>query len=123
MSKARISSDDSGFALVEALFAAALLALAGTVIALVGANLLRTQDNELRRSSALVTLDMMAKLLRTEGLSLSMLLPSEDENFRFELVYTEGASGASIPVRLEAHPKGSSVASYTLDLVLATDSQ
>lgn len=123
MSKARISSDDSGFALVEALFAAALLALAGTVIALVGANLLRTQDNELRRSSALVTLDMMAKLLRTEGLSLSALLPSEDENFRFELVYTEGASGASIPVRLEAHPKGSSVASYTLDLVLATDSQ
>lgn len=123
MSKARISSDDSGFALVEALFAAALLALAGTVIALVGANLLRTQDNELRRSSALVTLDMMAKLLRTEGLSLSVLLPSEDENFRFELVYTEGASGASIPVRLEAHPKGSSVASYTLDLVLATDSQ
>jgi hypothetical protein len=112
---------DGGFALVEALFAAGLLALAGTVATLVGMNLLRSQDDALRRSSALVTLDMMAKVARSQGIDVAALLAPDDENFRYVVLTTPAAAGAPVPVRIEAHPRDGAGAPHTLDLVLAVE--
>ncbi len=126
MTQRKVAAADSGFALVDALFAAALLALAGTVIAAIGASLLQRQDDELRRSSALATLDMMARILRVEGLAVGpSLVPSNEQNFRFVASYPEQPTGAARQrwVRLEAHHKGKQIAPYFVDLLVPEDAR
>jgi hypothetical protein len=126
MSRGKVAAADSGFALVDALFAAALLAFAGLVIAAIGTSLLQRLDDELRRSSALATLDMMARILRVEGVSaVPLLVPSDDQNFHFEVSYPEQPTGSTRLrwIRLEAHPKGKPVAPYLLDLLVPAGAQ
>jgi type II secretory pathway pseudopilin PulG len=105
------SKSEAGFVLLEALVAAALVAMAGTIILMTGQNSLRAQDSALDRSAALVTMETFSRVFQVLGAeAAATVLPADDETFRYALAPTGDAGDVGAVLRylkLEAHFKTS----------------
>lgn len=85
----RAAEDDGGFVLIDALLAAGLLALGGTVVLAIAMSLLDRQRAELDRSVALVNMQSLAKqYLLVEPQNRSRL-ESADELFTYSFTRAE----------------------------------
>jgi len=88
---------DEGFVLLDALLATALLAAAGTTIALVSGAVLAEQDRQLERSVAL----LMAETAMREYIAFGDTSASgADERFRYDIIATGAAVAGT--TRLQA---------------------
>lgn len=102
---------DAGFVLFEVLVGAAILALAGTMILLIGNNILNGSQRELDRSMTLVNAESFGRELVLVGADNgAAVFPADDGRF----TYVIGAASATAPdpvpnslisVHIEAHPK------------------
>lgn len=72
---------DGGFILLDAVLAAGLLALAGTVIIMIANTMLTREERELDRSVALVGAQSLVKQYLLLGPALAAKLEREDELF------------------------------------------
>jgi type II secretory pathway pseudopilin PulG len=99
---------DAGFILLDAVLAAGLLALAGTVIVMIANTMLTQQQRELDRSVALVASQSLIKQYLLLGAAFETSLEHEDELFRYS--FEPGANpvaGTStlVEVAVWARPK------------------
>jgi len=117
------SSGEAGFVLLDALFAAALLALVGTVVLVIGGSLLSNEALELDRSVALVTLEMYAKTLQVVGAEgAGKILPAEDGVFVYSILPSSDSgtpldTEALKAIRLEARSTTASGGSLSVEFL------
>lgn len=108
------SAPDDGFILVDALAAATILALAGTVVLLIGNSAMSRAANDLDRSVALLRLDGLAAEIRLVGVAAtSVSFPFEESGMRFELATEARATFPTLSVHSVA---GGETPSIVLDV-------
>lgn len=102
---------DAGFVLFEVLVGAAILALAGTMILLIGNNILNGTERELDRSVTLVNAESFGRELALVGAdNEAAVFPADDGRFTY-VVGTASSAPADpvqdslVSVHIEAHPK------------------
>ena len=101
----RLLQESDGFILIDALVAVALVASAGTIIYLIGQDVLQQQDRRLDRSVALTNLKSIAQETTLLGVPRSTAV-REDELYSYNIRKTPDESSVLLrTLTIEATPR------------------